>query len=263
MQNSTLNGVSQGSPSSIGNLIVAGDGYAYLPYQYSQSTGVQSQYATSSTIKQFLDVLRVGSGGDSYDIPVKQWTSSGSQVTTITDTVPYGYAWCNDVCQGSNAAFCSSSPSNMYYCALQCFQPYGGGCASQPGAVWFICSYTQCTAGTTVTTSTSSGAPRVANLITNADQGVLLSFQAQEGVQSSGTIVTCIPGPSCGIGSGSNTYSSNPGVTSSYLATVSSGGSVSLAMLNLPGQQAPVQPVLQRQDGNFIGTVSTSARGAP
>ncbi|MGA8440662.1 MAG: hypothetical protein WB714_20725 [Candidatus Sulfotelmatobacter sp.] len=30
-------------------------------------------------------------------------------------------------------------------------------------------------------------------------------------------------------------------------------------MMNLPGQQAPVQPVLQRQDGNFIGTVSTSA----
>jgi hypothetical protein len=36
-----------------------------------------------------------------------------------------------------------------------------------------------------------------------------------------------------------------------------------LAISNLPGQQTPVQPVLQRQDGNFIGTVSTSARGAP
>jgi hypothetical protein len=59
----------------------------------------------------------------------------------------------------------------------------------------------------------------------------------------------------------SYTGSSNPGVTNSYLATISSGGGVSLATLNLPGQQGPIQPVLQRQDGNFIGTASTSAGG--
>src|ERR1700727_280432 len=43
-----------------------------------------------------------------------------------------------------------------------------------------------------------------------------------------------------------------------YLATISSGGSVSLATLNLPGQQGPIQPTLQRADGSYLGTVSTS-----
>jgi hypothetical protein len=33
------------------------------------------------------------------------------------------------------------------------------------------------------------------------------------------------------------------------LATIASGGGVSLAMLNLRGQQGPIQPVLQRADG--------------
>jgi len=260
MQNSTLNGAAQGSPSSIGNLIVAGDGYAYVPYQYSQSTGVATQYVTSSSTNQYLDVLRVGSGGDSYDIPVKQWSTGSSQVTTITDTVPQGYAWCNSICQGGNGSLCNASPQNMYQCAENCLPFTGNGCSSQPGVVYYVCSYPQCSAGTTVSASTSVNGPNVANLITNSDQGVLLSFQTHEGVQFFQTIVTCIPGPSCGIGSGSNTYSSSPGVTNSYLATVSSSGGISLAMLNLPGQQAPVQPVLQRQDGNFIGTVGIGSQ---
>jgi hypothetical protein len=99
------------------------------------------------------------------------------------------------------------------------------------------------------------------SLITNADQGVLLSFQAVEGSQSQTTDVWCYA-PGCPNEIPSELTSSNSsynnGATNSYLATIASGGGVSLAMLNLPGQQGPIQPVLQRADGSYVGTAYTS-----
>jgi hypothetical protein len=127
------------------------------------------------------------------------------------------------------------------YCSLP------GGCA---------------TTATETSSSGSSGASSLANLITNADQGVLLSFQAVEGSQSQTTNVYCYA-PGCPNEIPweltSHTGGSNPGVINSYLATISSGGGVSLATLNLPGQQGPIQPVLQRADTSYIGTASTSS----
>jgi hypothetical protein len=41
------------------------------------------------------------------------------------------------------------------------------------------------------------------------------------------------------------------------LATTSGGGLASLTETNIPGQVLPITPVLQAQDGTFVGTVST------
>ena len=111
-----------------------------------------------------------------------------------------------------------------------------------------------CSANATVSSSSSSSTPNVANLITNADQGVVLSFQVAEGITSSSSSYGCfLP---C---QNSSSSSSSPGANNSYLATISSGGSVSLAQLNVPGQSGPIQPVLQAQDNSFVGMVSTQA----
>jgi hypothetical protein len=105
--------------------------------------------------------------------------------------------------------------------------------------------------------SSSSGVSGMPSLITNADQGVLLSFLAIEGSYSQTTDVYCAA-PGCPneipyeLTSSNSSYSN--GASNSYLATIASGGGVSLATLNLPGQNAPIQPVLQRADGSYVGT---------
>jgi IPT/TIG domain/Bacterial Ig-like domain (group 2)/Galactose oxidase, central domain len=137
MNTSTLNSAPTYNPPSpdwIGNLIVAGDGYAYVPYQYSQSIRTQS---TDSNTTEFLHVLRVGTAGDSYDIPVKQWSFSSTLTYTVTQSVPGGYAWCNDICQqwfGPNAQ-CSATANTMYNCAWQCLT-LGGAAALLSRALW-------------------------------------------------------------------------------------------------------------------------------
>ena len=79
-----------------------------------------------------------------------------------------------------------------------------------------------------------SASATLPTLITNADQGVLASYS--------------VTTTSSGASSSDTTY---------YLATTS-GTSVSKTQMNFPGQTAPVQPVLQRADGSYVGTVSTS-----
>jgi hypothetical protein len=78
-----------------------------------------------------------------------------------------------------------------------------------------------------------SATATVPTLITNADQGVLASYSVSTSTSSSAATLTY------------------------YLATTSGTG-VSIAPMSVPDQQAPVQPVLQRADGSYIGTVSTS-----
>jgi hypothetical protein len=221
-------------PSSIGNLIIAGDGYAYVPYQYSQGTSAGSVGVSTSSSTSYLNVLRVGPGGDSSEIAVKQWSQSSSQVTTVSGYIPFGTPYVEIIFGAELHTQCG----------------FSDGCP---------------TSATVNFSDSSSGASAVMNLITNADQGVLLSFQALEGSQSQTTDVWCYaPGCPNEIPSDfiSSTSSYNPGVTNSYLATISSGGGVSLATLNLPGQSGPIQPVLQRADGSYIGTVWTSGGSA-
>jgi hypothetical protein len=78
-----------------------------------------------------------------------------------------------------------------------------------------------------------SATATVPTLITNADKGVLASYSVTTSTSSSAATLTY------------------------YLATTSGTG-VSIAQMSVPDQQAPVQPVLQRADGSYIGTVTTS-----
>ena len=61
----TTNNGAPNSPPSIGNLIIAGDGYAYVPYQYGQGSSAETQTVSTASSTFYLNVLRVGSGGDS------------------------------------------------------------------------------------------------------------------------------------------------------------------------------------------------------
>jgi len=170
-------GGSQNNLPTVGSLMIAGDGYAYLPYMYNitQSTstaatsGCGESYASSGTVH--LRLMRVGSGGDSSEVALGdwQWAQAG-----------YDYNW-----------------------------------GAQSGS-----------SGNAVSATLPS-------LITNADQGVLASYSLTTGT----------------IGSGGTT------TTAYYLATTSGSGVSSNIQMSVPGQTAPVQPILQRQDGNFVGTV--------
>ncbi|MFZ0814252.1 MAG: IPT/TIG domain-containing protein, partial [Candidatus Sulfotelmatobacter sp.] len=234
MEATTNNGAPVSSPpgpSSIGNLIIAGDGYAYVPYQYSQGSSAETQTVSTGSSTSYLNVLRVGSGGDSSEISVKQWSQSSSSVSAAGGYIPFLTPYSEIIFGAVLNTYCGSL----------------GGCPTEVTETFF---------------SSSSGASGLPSLITNADQGVLLSFQALEGSQSQTTDVYCeAPGCPNEIPSEltSSTSSYNNGVTNNYLATIASGGGVSLAMLNLPGPAGPIQPVLQRADGSYVGTANTSA----
>lgn len=88
-QDSGSTGSNSSSPPTVGNLIVAGDGYAYVPYLYQNSFGVGgvnipapvTQLCTSySTIftTEYLKLLRVGTSGDSYAFPLGAWSYASS-----------------------------------------------------------------------------------------------------------------------------------------------------------------------------------------
>jgi hypothetical protein len=163
------------NPATLGNLIIAGDGYAYVPYLYATSTGGSAATPPNGcnpgtllyeyyVMTQHLRLLRVGSGGDSYSIPLGDYESSYSETTQTASSV------------------------NV------------------------------------------SGV----NLITNADQGVLASWEVDTSVG----------------------YSSST-TTSAFNLATTSGTSVSTSQMNVPGQAAPMQPILQRADGSYVGTVGT------
>ena len=82
------------------------------------------------------------------------------------------------------------------------------------------------------------------SLITNSDQGALASYAISSSSLSEVNGVQ------------TSSYSN----VAFHLATTSGASMTSkVQMAGVPGQQHAAQPVLQHQDGNFIGTVSTSA----
>ena len=237
--------VSSDSLPSVDNLIVAGDGYAYVSYYYSQ-TNSQSGNPSTSQSSMHLNVMRVDSAGDYTKIPVKQWSNQSYSSTFLDGAyVPYRYAYCNAACiaywgNGTNCAI-----DGYYSCAYNCEYGEANEACREQGGIGYVClSAAGCYASAFVSSSTSSSIPNRASLITNADQGVVLSFQVLEGAQSSVSSYGTFPPP------GPTTSSYSPGANDSYLATISPGGNVSLAQLNVPGQSGPVQPALQRADGS-------------
>jgi hypothetical protein len=73
-------------PSAIGNLIVAGDGYAYVAYWYSTDTYTNIPCIDYSSHRELhLGLLRVSSSGDWSKIKVKDWTADWRQTSSTSD----------------------------------------------------------------------------------------------------------------------------------------------------------------------------------
>ena len=227
------------NPPYIGNMIIAGDGNAYVPYEYwtlNNSYSTDQWFPYEEHDKAFLKVLRVSSGGNWQTSLVKEWDYdvSRSSFYVIDRVDPFQYF-------------------------------YGCSWIQVLGVPYFDCEYCRsengCPQGHTVATTNEKGVQAIAvapystppaegmpdyplipfgYLITNADMGAVLPV-----------------GP---VGEGYAHYSVNPGwdsttpfTANSYLATIPTGGGASLAKLNLPEGYA-AQPMLQREDGSFIGT---------
>ena len=220
-------------PTWTSNIIVAGDGFAYVPYEYENQVITDSGRHDEIQLR----VLRIGTDGSSSDILVKDWTKDSNSFNVNTGTVPYGPIWCDDVCQAAGGW-------------LQCENTIG--CAGH------VLACTDNTAGfCTVTTSVSiQTGPDIsltlANLITNADQGALLSVNVNsDQFCALSTQTSYIPPPNPVVNSGCQ-----PSSKKSYVAVVSSDGSVSFNESNIPSPNGPIQPVLQAQDGTYFGTMS-------
>jgi hypothetical protein len=176
------------------NLIIAGDGYAYLPYFFTDGTGQFTDWCDEEfSAKAHLGVLRVGTGGDADAIELGQWTYTYSIVPP----------------------------------------------ASHIGAI--------------LTERLSAPYPFItsATLITNADSGVLLSWQASTPawcafVSFDQSYPPSFPPIQTGCEDASTTFN---------LATIEGASLASLATVNIPGQAAPLQPIVQRADGSYVGTV--------
>jgi uncharacterized protein YjdB len=97
--------------------------------------------------------------------------------------------------------------------------------------------------------STSGAIPHleVSSLITNADQGALFAWEADTGQY-------------CAASAGGACNLQVPAATTFGIATTT-GGVASVSTTNVSGETAPINPVLQAQDGTFVGTVDTTAGG--
>jgi hypothetical protein len=153
----------------VGQAIVAGDGYLYVPYETSSSSSTTACDNTGSThATVHMGILKVGSDGSTTDIAIGNWAQD---------------------CVNTPTASC------------------GAYSVGSIGAV-----------------------------ITNADQGVLYSWQ----------LSNCTATPS-------SCSSQN------NLTTVAADGSTSTASVNYPGANTYVQPVLQRPDGSYVGTYTNGS----
>ncbi len=192
------------APSSISNLIVAGDGNAYAFYSYENTTDGDIGDCIPGTDEYdlHLRILRVAPDGSSSKIPIGDWTEIDSDAYTYSDQ--NGFDW-----PGVTLVQSGSVPNT-----------YG-----------------------------------ISAIITNADQGVLVSWtaslngycassyyplQSQVQFAPSPVITGCVPG-----------------TTINQLTAISGGGAGSSA-----STQVQLQPILQRADGTFIGNVWGVGMGA-
>jgi len=168
------------NPATVGQPIIAGDGYAYFPYVYTMRPLSSNQAicpSGGSTIhsETHSRVMRVRTDGAADEIVVQDWSLDGTNVPFVASSLT----------------------------------------GSQPGNV-------------------------LGTLITNADQGVLYSWAECPFTNS----ITCTP---------------------QFHITTITNGTPSTVTTNLgyqPGTSyqgiVPLQPILQRADGSYIGTVGTS-----
>jgi hypothetical protein len=143
--------------------MIAGDGYAYVVYDYTTGTRIDSDNSQFTDSTLHLMLLRVGSDGSSTNIALKDWEQT-----------------------------------SVYS------RDYG-----------------------TVTTGSFPGGVSATPPITNGDTGVLVAWDAN-------------------MYQGQHTYG----------VATTSGESASSTTTSIPSQAGPLTPILQAQDGTFVGTVS-------
>ena len=230
-------------PPTVGQPIVAGDGYAYVSYSYLRSQ--QTETANSNIIHTELNlaVLRVGSNGDFLKIPIQHWTSDSSQVI-VPRHFGYGVYWCDDVCQQYSYPSGTDRWRGCYFGPTSCL------------AHIVACTDVDfgCDSYDLVRTETGSpGYLSQPSLITNVDQGVLLSFQFNNPgyttyeLDASRYSASPPPRP---------VFVNVPDSHVVYLGSIGSDSGVNLATADLPPTQGPVQPVLQHADGTYTGTAT-------
>jgi hypothetical protein len=167
MEHSTVtsNGsaVADGPPQT-GRMIVAGDGGAYVAYEYSAITGFHTNVGGSpppwfsfTNIDYYLKIMRVGTDGSSTKTLVKSWSAD------------------------SEISFSGSSVHRMDSGNMDGLSPIGGA---------------RKTSSSLAPATTVLGSDSLDGLITNADQGVLFSFldPSVEGVPPTQTLATVSTG---------------------------------------------------------------------
>ena len=186
-------------PPLFGQMIIAGDGYAYVPYSYGDGTTSGDCNQQTSASNGHIRILRVGSTGDATKIILRDTSS----------------AWTFS--------------------------------ATPDGAV-----RTQSFTGLGTASPTGGGVNGFGTLITNSDQGVLLSWEEGRppydaySLTAGGILVS---------------RTTVPGVLNKRLTAISANGVTSDIVINPVGTQdtdPTIVPILQTQDGTYVGTVAAN-----
>ncbi len=186
-------------PSILAGPMIAGDGYAYVVYRYQVQKNVYQGIigcvefdptVISSTLTEdrvvHLKMLRVGNGGTSNKVDVKEWGSKYIEQNSI------------------------GLPTSI----------------AQSGALPSL---------------------NVPTPITNADRGTLFTWEADIPEYCAAGTLAVYPHINC---------NSDVAAASTFgVATTSGGGLGSSSDSSVPGQTSPIYPVLQAQDGSFVGAV--------
>lgn len=211
MDTSTSTWTTSTPPQVLGGPIIAGDGYAYLAYAY----GIQT--LASQSTKNCAPTEDSGSGTTTEDtvshlMLLRVGTDGSSSKIDVKD-------WESTYLEQAASGSCyEQDPQNGNWGWVPCGSNYDS--AVQSGTV-----------------------PNVqGQVITNADQGVLLGWAAD--------MPSYCPSASYGV-----CGSQVPATTAFGLAITSGAGVASSATPNLPAQATAIYPVLQAQDGSFVGAM--------
>jgi len=175
-----------------GDWIVAGDGYAYLPYSYEGWTAYQ---------------------------PFQTWVTL-NPTTGSGKELPACAAWSSDEGGVNQSGVIAASYTGTVYLALLRMDT-AGNASSIPLGNWNVAGSCGLSGGATVAT------PMNVTVITNADQGTVLTWQVM-----------------AGAGTGSTT-------TTNYIAST-----VGASVVSQGTTPSLLKPILQAQDGTFYGTDS-------
>jgi hypothetical protein len=221
-----LTSTSNTPPNIVGSPIIAGDGYFYIAYTYQQQ----------SAVSQSTEVLGWGSCGP----PAGTISTSSSNSTQTTDTVVHLML----MRVGSDGS--SSKIDVKDWESKFMDQSSGTETANCPPVGY--CNITSSFQESVSTVGAVPASPLPLQMITNADQGTLLSWEADTPAYcASATSNTQGVPPTC---------TAQVAAASTFAVATTSGASASTPLaVNIPGQATPLYPALQTQDGSYVGYV--------